>query len=250
MLQDITPIILTYNEAPNIQRTLSALQWARRIVVVDSYSDDATHAICAQFEHVDFIQREFEQHAEQWNFAIKQNITSGWILALDADHVISEELIEELTHLKPKSETNGYWASFIYKINGQALRGSLYPPLISLYRNKRGQYHQDGHTQRVNVAGDLESLNSQIYHDDRKSKQRWVTSQKKYAAQEAQKLSSSQWNDLTWADRLRVIGIAPLVVLPYTLFVKGLAVNGLAGWHYAWQRFLAEIYLQIARIDL
>ena len=42
MLDQITPLILTYNEAPNIARSLGALSWAQDIVVVDSFSDDNT----------------------------------------------------------------------------------------------------------------------------------------------------------------------------------------------------------------
>lgn len=248
MLFEITPVILTYNEAPNIARTLSALAWANRVVVLDSYSDDSTQTICESFENVDFIQRKFDQHSKQWNFAISQDIGTQWILALDADHVVSDELTTELSNLQPNRETNGYWASFVYKINGKALRGSLYPPLVSLYRNEQGHYRQDGHTQRVEVQGRLESLNGKIFHDDRKSKIRWVSSQKQYAAQEAKKLSQNKWRDLGWPDRFRVLGIAPLLVLPYTLIAKGLAMNGLAGWQYAKQRLMAEIYLQIARL--
>jgi hypothetical protein len=40
MLEQVTPLILTYNEAPNINRTLQHLNWAKRIVVIDSFSDD------------------------------------------------------------------------------------------------------------------------------------------------------------------------------------------------------------------
>lgn len=42
MLEKITPLVLTYNEAPNIKRTLQQLTWAKIIVVVDSYSTDET----------------------------------------------------------------------------------------------------------------------------------------------------------------------------------------------------------------
>ena len=52
MLDQITPLILTYNEAPNIGRTLAALAWARDIVVVDSFSDDETLEIASSFSQV------------------------------------------------------------------------------------------------------------------------------------------------------------------------------------------------------
>ena len=49
MLDEITPLVLTYNEAPNLGRTLDRLAWAREIVVVDSMSTDDTRAIAARF---------------------------------------------------------------------------------------------------------------------------------------------------------------------------------------------------------
>lgn len=42
MLETITPLILTYNEAPNIDRTLQQLTWAQKIIVIDSYSTNET----------------------------------------------------------------------------------------------------------------------------------------------------------------------------------------------------------------
>ncbi|RBP51520.1 glycosyltransferase family 2 protein [Arenicella xantha] len=250
MLDSITPVILTYNEAPNIERTLSALSWARRIIVLDSFSDDETETICRRFDNVHFTQREFDQHATQWNAAIAQQIDTEWTLALDADHVVSSALIATLSKLKPARETQGYWIPFIYKINGQALRGSLYPPLVSLYRSGRGIYMQDGHTQRVEVPGQLDKLSAHIYHDDRKAVSRWRQSQKKYAAQEAHKLATAPFKQLKLQDKFRYLGIAPLIVLPYTLFVKGVVIDGATGVQYAWQRFMAELYLQQARLTL
>ena len=248
MLDQITPVILTYNEAANIGRTLKALHWAKRIVVVDSFSDDQTEQICLELENVEFLQRRFDQHATQWNFAIEQNITSEWILALDADHVLSDELINELKLLQPAKETNAFWASFIYLINGKPLRQSLYPPVISLYRNGQASYQQDGHTQRLAIDGKIDQLNNKIMHDDRKSSRRWLSSQWNYAQQEVVKLQQERWSDLSLADRARKSGLAPLIVVPYTFLCKGLILNGWPGVIYTGQRFIAEVCLQIARL--
>ena len=248
MLDQITPVILTYNEAANIGRTLQALRWAKRIVVVDSFSDDQTEQICSDFENVEFLQRHFDQHAIQWNFAIEQNINSKWTLALDADHVLSDALVSELEILQPAKDINAFWASFIYLINGKPLRQSLYPPVISLYRSGQGSYQQDGHTQRLEIDGKIGQLNSKIMHDDRKSYTRWLSSQWNYAQQEAIKLQQERWPELSLADRARKSGLAPLMVLPYTLFFKGLILNGWPGVIYTGQRFIAESCLQIARL--
>jgi len=247
MLQDITPVILTFNEAANIRRTLQALSWAKRIVVMDSLSTDDTESICKEFTNIDFIQREFDEHAKQWNAAISQQITTTWTLALDADYVVSDGLIDELSNLAPDSKTQGFLVSFIYKIKGKPLIGSLYPPVISLYRTGAGHYTQDGHTQRLLICGQLKHLTHKIYHDDRKSWQRWRISQKKYAVQEAAKLTKLGFVSMPIQDKLRVAGVAPLVVIPYTLLVKKVILNGWPGIEYTWQRFIAECYLQAAR---
>ena len=60
MLDQITPLILTYNEAPNISRTLDSLRWASEVVVVDSFSTDETATIAASHPNVRVIQRAWQ----------------------------------------------------------------------------------------------------------------------------------------------------------------------------------------------
>jgi glycosyltransferase involved in cell wall biosynthesis len=69
VLADITPVILTYNEAANIGRSLERLTWAREVVVVDSGSTDDTLAIVARFPNARVVKRPFDTHAQQWRFA-------------------------------------------------------------------------------------------------------------------------------------------------------------------------------------
>ena len=249
MLNNITPVILTYNEQENIERTLSALQWAKNIIIVDSFSDDNTLSICKRFENVTVIQRTFDQHAKQWNFAIQQNISTEWILALDADHIVSDKLFVELSELKPAKDIAGYWVKYTYLINGKALTGSLYPPLIALYKKQYASYVQDGHTQRLKLEHKTDELTQNLLHDDRKSHKRWLNSQKKYAEQEANKLSATAWSELSINDKIRCIPmLAPLLVLPYTLVIKRTLLDGYVGLIYTYQRFTAELILQIARL--
>ena len=97
MLADITPVILTYNEAPNIGRSLERLTWARQVVIVDSGSTDDTLAIAGRFPNVRAVQRPFDAHAQQWQFATTETgITSGWILRLDADYMMEPALRDEI----------------------------------------------------------------------------------------------------------------------------------------------------------
>ena len=74
-LADITPLILTRNEGPNIRDTLERLAWAQRIVLVDSFSSDDTLGIVGEFPQVEVFQRRFDHFAEQCNFGLSK-ITS------------------------------------------------------------------------------------------------------------------------------------------------------------------------------
>jgi glycosyltransferase involved in cell wall biosynthesis len=103
MLDQITPLILTYNEAPNIARTLESLRWASEIVVVDSYSTDDTAQIAATFPNVRVVRRAFDCHRHQWDFGLKETgIGTQWVLALDADYIITAELESELRSFSPR----------------------------------------------------------------------------------------------------------------------------------------------------
>lgn len=245
MLERITPLILTYNEAPNIARVLGGLGWAREIVVVDSFSDDETVRIAESFTNVRVVQREFDCHRNQWEFGLKETaISTPWVLALDADYVVTEELVAELETLKPDSDTAGYRGKFIYCINGKKLRSGIYPPVTVLYRREAARYVQDGHTQRVSLDGEIKDLHSPLLHDDRKSFKRWFNSQAKYTELEAQKLLASDSASLGLPDRLRRWRvIVPPAMLVYCLVVRGGILDGWAGFYYAFQRATAEFML-------
>jgi len=245
MLDQTTPLILTYNEAPNIARVLGGLRWAREVVVVDSISDDETVQIAKSFVNVRVGQIVFDCHRNQWEFGLKETgISTPWVLALDADYVVTEELIHELKALQPATETAGYRANFIYCINGKKLRSGIYPPVTVLYRRESATYVQDGHTQRIALEGPIEDLHSPLLHDDRKPFRRWLNSQTKYTELEAQKLLATDPNELKFADRLRRWRIiAPPAMLVYCLVVRGGILDGWAGFYYAFQRAIAEVML-------
>src|SRR5262249_17995908 len=133
MIEDITPIVITYNEEANIARTLDRLIWAKRIVVIDSGSTDGTLDIIRCYPQAECVHRPFVEFVSQCNFGIAQ-VTTSWVLSLDADYELSDELVTELHCLHPNAATVGYQAGFVYRIFGRPLRGTLYPPRTVLYR--------------------------------------------------------------------------------------------------------------------
>ncbi len=249
MLDQITPLILTYNEEPNLGRCLARLRWAREIVVVDSLSTDATKALAAHHANVRFLERKFDNHTAQWNFGLDQ-VKTDWVLSLDADYILSDGFEQELAALRPDADLAAYAASFRYCINGRPLRGTLYPARLALFRRAKCRYVQDGHTQLLRADGPTTALRTRILHDDRKPLSHWLWSQDRYAKLEAEKLSRTPSAELGLNDRIRAtIVLGPPVVFLYTLLVRGVILDGWPGWYYAFQRALAETLLSLRLIE-
>jgi glycosyltransferase involved in cell wall biosynthesis len=247
VLADITPVILTYNEAANIGRSLERLTWAREVVIVDSGSTDETLAIAARFPNVRTLHRPFDTHAQQWRFATGETgVATGWILRLDADYMVEPALRDEIAALVAVAELAAYEIAFTYCIDGRPLRASLYPSLPVLFRRGRGHFEQDGHTEKLRIDGPIGRLRNRLLHDDRKSLDRWLQSQVRYQAYEAEKLAMRPWSELGWADRLRCTRVlGPPAVALHCLLLKGLMFDGTAGFLYTAQRITADLILSM-----
>lgn len=242
-LADITPVILARDEEDNIGRTLGQLTWASDIVLVDSFSSDATLEIAQRFPNVRVFQRQVDSLAGQSNYGLAQARTP-WVMLLDADYFVPEAMAEELRQLEPAPGQRAFQSRFQYAVNGRPLRGSLYPSRIVVLHREHSTIWQDGHAHRIVADGDVGTLQTRIIHDDRKSFARFLERQRKYMRQEAEKLRHADPRSLSLSGRIRkLVVVAPPAVLLHTLFFKGLIFDGPAGWRYAWERFVAELIL-------
>lgn len=246
-LDKVSVLILTFNEAPNIGRTLDALTTFPEVIVLDSGSTDDTLAIARSYPNVQVCHRPFDNHSAQWNHGLAAcGLQREWVLALDADYVLPASLVAEIAALLPPSEVAGYSTAFTYWILGKPLSRSLYPPVTTLYRRAGAKYEQDGHTQRVKVDGVVLTLEGRIAHDDRKPLAHWLAAQDRYARLECDLLLSKPWSALTWRDRLRRMKfITPWLVPLYCLTVGRGLLDGRAGLYYALQRGMAEAVLSL-----
>jgi glycosyltransferase involved in cell wall biosynthesis len=103
----ISAVIITYNEELFIEKCLASIDGvADEIIVVDSFSTDATEEICKK-HNVRFIKHAFEGYRDQKNFAL-QLATFKNILSLDADEALSETLRESILSIKDKWKYDGY----------------------------------------------------------------------------------------------------------------------------------------------
>jgi len=252
MLNQITPVLLTYNEAINIGRTLSRLTWAKDIVVVDTGSTDGTLEILARTPYVRVFSRKFETHATQWRYATEETIIqTPWILRLDADYQVTDELRDEISNLNPNAYVNAYRISFDFAVFGHRLISSLYPANTILLRQGTFSICDDGHTERWDSIGPIKALKSRVIHDDWKTTERWLVNQVNYSKRNYFKIAMkselprSKLSSLILDQFRRRPPLMPFVSFFYCLFIKGLILNGRAGLYYALQRLVAESSLSL-----
>jgi glycosyltransferase involved in cell wall biosynthesis len=246
-LSQVTPLLITYNEEPNIARTLTGLQWAHRIVVVDSGSTDSTLEILAAMPQVEVVHRPFDSFAEQCNFGLGL-IHTPWCLSLDADHGITAAFTTEMAALLTSmpADVDAVLTPFRYLVYGRPLRGTLLPPRYNLLRVGGGHYVNDGHAHQFLPCRRTLVMRSPILHDDRKPLHRWLSSQQRYLAQECDKLLATPHHRLSHTDRLRKRHvIAPFAAFLFCLIARRGLLDGWRGWFYAFQRLYVETLLSL-----
>jgi glycosyltransferase involved in cell wall biosynthesis len=248
MLNHVTPVLLTYNEEQNIRHTLAHLAWAKDVVVVDSGSTDGTLAILEGAPNVRVFRRNFDTHANQWRYAVEETqIATEWILRLDADYHVSDELVAEIAALDPNAPVSAYRVSFDYAIFSRRLLSSLYPANTVLLRNGRFSVRDRGHTEAWEVQGPVATLRAVIIHDDWKRTGSWVAGQARYMQRELDYLQNANRRLVRWL-RLKP-PLMPIAVFLYCLFGRGLIFNGRAGIFYALQRMIAEGVLSLLVLE-
>lgn len=237
-----TPVIITYNEQSNVESTLASLDWAERVVVLDSGSTDYTEEIARSFSNVAWFARAFDNHCSQWSYAIHETaIDTEYVIALDADMRPGAGFLNELKWRFEDRSLEGARVPFEFRIVGTALRGSIYPAQIRVFRKRSVQIRQLGHTQVFEVSGRVCDFRSKLIHEDRKAVDRWAQNQIKYASLEAVRIKNSK--SLSLKDRLRVAGISPLVWGAYAYIKAGGPWKAHASRAYAYERLIFEALL-------
>lgn len=245
-------LILTKNEEPNLKRVLDKLTWLEKVYVVDSYSTDKTIEILESYPNVEVEYRKFDSFAGQCNYGLSQ-MNSKWILSLDADYVLTDAFIDETKRILKdnKEDIVAWFTKFEFLIYGKQLISNNTTPRAVLFRKHAGEYYDDGHAHRLQITGDTGTYKARILHDDRKSLSRWLANQDGYSIKECNKLLNSDNPDnKSLINKIRRTKLlAPLIVFFYCLFIKGLILNGWAGWYYTLQRTMVEILFALRLIE-
>ena len=123
----ISAVIITYNEEKFIDKCLASINGvADEIVVVDSFSSDATEEICRKY-NVRFVKHQFEGYRDQKNYALVLSTYKNK-LSLDADEALSDKLRESILEVKDNWDYDGYLFNRRNNFCGKWIRYSQWYP--------------------------------------------------------------------------------------------------------------------------
>ncbi len=160
----ITAVVTTFNNATTLRSCLESVKWANKIVVLDSFSTDETCQIAADFSCV-IKQHSFQGYSKQKQDAIDL-ASHDWVLLLDADEVLSDELIEEIqTTLKAGPKHSGYTMPRIeqlfWKMNHPGTRLNAF---LRLFNRQAGRMNEKPVHESFEVDGSVGKFQAGFYH--------------------------------------------------------------------------------------
>jgi glycosyltransferase involved in cell wall biosynthesis len=164
----ISATVITYNEERKIENCLKSLmEVADEIVVVDSFSTDRTEEICSRYP-VRFIKRAFDGYVAQKNNAVEY-ASHDYILALDADEVLSDELRDSILTVKQNwdPQYDGYSFNRFNNYCGHWIRFCGWYPdrKVRLWDRRKARWSgEDPHDRVVIPRERLKQLKGDLLH--------------------------------------------------------------------------------------
>ena len=157
-------IVITKNEARNIADCLKSLAFCDERIVVDSGSSDGTVSI-AQDNDAKVVSHPFAGFGAQKNFAL--SLAQGdWVVSLDADERVSDELRNEIMQAVARADADGYEMPRLSTFCGRPMRHSGWYPdyVLRVFRRGKARFSDDLVHERVVCEGRTARLKSPLIH--------------------------------------------------------------------------------------
>jgi glycosyltransferase involved in cell wall biosynthesis len=167
-MKKLSVVLATFNEEKNITKCLDSLKdIADEIIIVDGSSKDKTVEIAKSYN------AKVKITTNKPNFHINKQMaidmaSFDWILQMDADELVSQELKEEIEKKlgQEKDEFNGYWIPRKNWFLGRfLLKGGQYPDYtLRFYKRGKGRLPQKDVHEQTEVEGQVGYLKNPLLH--------------------------------------------------------------------------------------
>lgn len=229
----VSAVIITYNEERIIQKTLDKLHWCDEIVIVDSHSTDNTVSICRQYGCQVYF-RHFDGYGSQKQFAVSK-ASNDWVLCIDADEVLSDKLVQEITSLSEKDLENAAFSFpmnlvFLNKEFTYGKESGRY--FLRMFNKKKGGFTAEKVHEGIQVNGTVKKMQHIIKHYSYCSIYQYLDKLNRYTSYSAEMAFKKGKNRSVAAVVLSI----PLNFLKYYLLERNF-MNGAKGFY--WSAFSA-----------
>ncbi len=236
----LSVVISAFNEASRIEKCLQATSFADEVIVVDNSSTDDTAKIARKFTKKIYKRPNNPMLNVNKNYGFSK-ATGDWILSLDADEVVTPDLIAEISQVINKnSNINGYWIPRKNIIFGKWIQNSIWWPdyQLRLFRNGKGNFAEKHVHEMLTIEGETEKLQHAFVHDNYSSISQYLQKlDKLYTESEVEHYIASG-KQVSWADAITF----PLQDFLKTFFAQKGYKDGLHGLVLSFlQAFYAEV---------
>ena len=269
----VSVLILTYNEAVNIDACLRSVSWSDDVVVLDSFSTDQTVQI-AEGLGTRIVQRRFDDYASQRNFGLQQiEYRHPWVLMLDADERVPADLRDEILATVAEADADACLLRMRRRdhLFGRWIRRSSgYPTWFGRVARIGRVWAERPYNEQIKGDGNVLALESHLDHFPfNKGFHEWISKHDRYSTLEAQILHRTgsdpwRWRDLAASDPARrrvalkgliyAMPLRPLLVFNALYLLRGGLFEGRAGLTFcllrAWYEFMIDCkYRELDRRD-
>jgi glycosyltransferase involved in cell wall biosynthesis len=201
----LSVVISSYNRAKSLARTIASVKkLADEVIVVDNESSDDTVVVAKKLGAKVFSRPNNLMLNVNKNFGFSK-ATGEWILCLDDDEEVTDELTEEIRSAIQHDDTEGYWIPRKNMIFGKWIRHGIWWPdrQLRLFKRGAGKYAEKHVHEYISVAGLVGTLNNPYTHYNYDSVGQYLEKmQRVYTENEVRKYLSLGYT-VTWQDAIR-----------------------------------------------
>jgi glycosyltransferase involved in cell wall biosynthesis len=243
----VTVVMITLNEAHTLEGALKNIAgWAQHVIVVDSYSRDATVDIALRHS-AQVVQRKFAGFGDQWNFALSLATDTPWTMKMDPDERVSNRLKQLIARRLPSATDAGFTLNWRLWFMGRPMPVSS--RILRIWRTGCCKFTSATVNEQPLVDGVVSHLAGDLEHHDSPNLEHWLNKQNAYTSAEAvaafrasepggvRDMTARQRNLRRWF--LRIPMRYQLYFL-YCLMWRGAWRSGRAGW--MWSHLRSEVW--------
>jgi glycosyltransferase involved in cell wall biosynthesis len=226
---NISAIIITNNSADIIEKTVKAVQWCNEILIVDSGSNDDTVEICTKLGCKTYT-RGFTGYGDQKNYAASL-AKNDWVLSIDADEVVSEELKNEILVVfnTDKIEYTGFSLPITLVFCGRIFKHcENSKPHLRLYNKTFAAFNLSKVHEKVVIKGETRVLKNEILHYSFRNISNYIQKMDIYTSRGADEL---------FENKKKTSGFFLFIRFPFDFFkfyfIRGCILEGFPGFIWA-----------------